>query len=67
MLLVGPCALALGTSTVVVAGLDGVATEAVVAGRKPAAQDKVEVRCRLAAALVHMSVAAGPASGGCQG
>ncbi len=43
MLLVGPCALAPGTSTAVVAGLDGVANEAAVAGRKPAVQDMVEV------------------------
>ncbi len=64
MLLAGLCALAPGTSTVVVVGLDGVANEATVAGRKPAAQDRVEVGCWVAAALVHMSAAAGPASGG---
>ena len=47
-----------------VAGLVGVANKGAVAGRKPAAQNRVEVGCTVAAAPVHVSVVAGPASGG---
>ncbi len=54
MLLVGPRALAPGTSTVVAAGPDGVANEEAVAGRKPAVRGRVEARCRVVAVPVHM-------------
>ena len=65
MLPQGQRELEAGASTVVVAVPDDVANEGAVAGRKPAAQNRVEVGCTVAAAPVHVSVVAGPTSSIC--
>ncbi len=54
MRLIGPRALAPGTSTVVAAAPEDLANEAAVAGRKPAVRGRAEAGCMVVAVQEHM-------------